>query len=57
MSIPLQTVTFTVRVESPRDADATVDQFQKFFDYYHPSLKAKVEKRVIEVKPETEDLL
>lgn len=32
----------TVTVETDRDAKSIVEMFQKFFDYYHPSLKAKV---------------
>lgn len=51
--------TLTIHVESPRDAADTVEQFQKFFDYYHPGLKAKVERKVEVVKPEKpeEDLM
>lgn len=53
--------TLTIDVESDRDAGETVVLFQKFFDYYHPSLKAKVRKQVANAAPETaaasEDLL
>lgn len=50
--------TLTIDVESDRDAGETVVLFQKFFDYYHPSLKAKVRKQVAEAPAaEKEDLL
>jgi hypothetical protein len=51
----------TITVETDRTPSDTVEIFQKFFDYYHPSLKAKVGKAQsvatpITGKPE-EDLL
>lgn len=52
--------TLTIDVLSDRDADETVILFQKFFDFYHPSLKAKVQKKVIDRTPaedEEADLL
>lgn len=53
--------TLTIDVLSDRDADETVILFQKFFLYYHPSLKAVVRKQVIDRTPvendEKEDLL
>jgi hypothetical protein len=51
----------TITVETDRTAADLVDMFQKYFMYYHPSLKAKVGKAQsvatpITGKPE-EDLL
>lgn len=47
-STPKNQFTLLIDVESDRDANETVALFQKFFDYYHPSLKAKVRKQVEE---------
>lgn len=51
--------TLVIDVDSDRDAADTVILFQKFFDYYHPSLNAKVRKQVEVTKPAKveEDLL
>jgi hypothetical protein len=51
--------TLVIDVESDRDAADTVTLFQKFFTYYHPSLKAVVRKQVEVTKPAKveEDLL
>lgn len=43
--------TLTIDVESDRDAGETVVLFQKFFDFYHPSLKAVVRKQVTGASP------
>jgi hypothetical protein len=56
------TFLLTITVETDRTAADTVETFQKFFDYYHPSLKAKVGKAQpvaapIPEKPAAEDLL
>jgi hypothetical protein len=51
--------TLVIDVESDLDASDTVIRFQKFFDYYHPRLNAKVRKPVEVTKPAKveEDLL
>lgn len=51
----------TITVETDRTPSDTVEIFQKFFDYYHPSLKAKVGKAQSVAAPvpekQDEDLL
>jgi len=51
--------TLTIDVESDQDVQDTIIRFQKFFDYYHPRLNAKVRKQVEVIKPTKveEDLL
>jgi hypothetical protein len=45
---PKNQFTLLIDVESDRDANDLVKQFQRYFDDYHPSLKAKVRKQVEE---------
>jgi len=56
---PNNQYTLLIDVESDLDASDTVIRFQKFFDYYHPRLNAKVRKQVEVTKPAKveEDLL
>jgi hypothetical protein len=55
---PKNQFTLVIDVESDRDAADTVILFQRYFDSYHPSLKAKVRLGVSKAeKPKEEDLL